>query len=87
MAISIVPWAYLAWSGYDLCYGPRISTVPGYPNQGQLHLYVVTPVVGLVANVALFAIANKVPVWLHSIVVSIQVLALVMVLAMWGGGI
>jgi hypothetical protein len=43
--------------------------------------------VGLIANVALFAIANKVPVWLHLIVVSIQVLALVMVLAMWGGGI
>jgi hypothetical protein len=86
VAISIVPWMYLTWSGYDLCYGPRVSAVSGYPNQEQLHLYVVTPVVGLIVNIALFAAANKLSVWLHWIVAFIQALTLATVLARWGGG-
>jgi hypothetical protein len=85
--IASVPWAYLAWSGYDLCYGPHVQAVPGYPNQAQLHLYILIPAIGLTASIALLALANKIPIWLEWIVFSIQFLALVPVLAMWSGGI
>jgi hypothetical protein len=85
--ITGVPWAYLVWSGYDLCYGSHAQAVPGYPNQAQLHLYVLTPAIGLIVSIALLALANKIPIWLEWIVFCIQFVALVLVLAMWGGGI
>jgi hypothetical protein len=52
-----------------------------------LHLYVLTPAIGLIVSIALLALANKIPIWLEWIVFCIQFLALVPVLAMWGGGI
>lgn len=56
-ALSIAPWAYFLWSGYDLCYGR--ATTP--PNSGQLHLYVVAPAVGTAVAVVLLAFAHKTP--------------------------
>jgi hypothetical protein len=85
--IAAVPWAYLVWSGYDLCYGPHVQTVVGYPNQGQVRLYVVIPAIGLFVSIGLLALANKVPVWLEWIIFCIQFLALFPVLAIWSGGV
>jgi hypothetical protein len=85
--IAIVPWAYLVWSGCDFYYGARIHAVPGFPNQGQFHLYVVAPTVGLLVGLALFALANWIPIWLEWSCFSIQIIALIPVLAPWSGGI
>jgi hypothetical protein len=85
--IAGLPWAYLVWSGYDLCYGPRVREVLGYPNAGQVHLYIVVPLIGFLVSVALFALANKIRMWAGAIVFCLQWLALIPVLGMWGGGV
>jgi hypothetical protein len=54
--IAGVPWGYLVWSGYDLCYGPNVHAGPGYPNKGQEGLYLMVPSTGLLVGIALFVI-------------------------------
>ena|SRR5216684_511405 len=85
--IAGVPWAFLVWSGYDLCYGSHVRVVPGYPNPGQVHLYVVVPVIGFLVSVAAFVFANKTPTWVGAFVFCLQLLALLPVIGMWGGGV
>ena len=85
--IACVPWAYLVWSGYDLCYRRNVRVVPGYPNPGQVHLYVVVPLIGFLVSFGVFVFANKVPTWVGAIVFCLQFLALLPVLGMWGGGV
>jgi hypothetical protein len=85
--IAILPWAYLVWSGCEFYYGARVHAVPGFPNQGQFHLYVMAPSIGLLVGLALFVLANKIPGWLERTCFFIQFVALVPVLAIWGGGI
>jgi hypothetical protein len=86
-SIACAPWAYLAWSGYDLCYGPRVHTVPGYPNEGQVHLYVVEPLIGLLVSMAIFIVANKLPKVVSAVIFCFQLLALLPVVLPWTGGI
>jgi hypothetical protein len=85
--VGTLPWAYFLWSGYDLCYGPHVQAAPGYPNQGQLHLYVLTPAIGFILSAALFVFANRIPVWLMWVAFAFQFFALVPMLAIWSGGV
>jgi hypothetical protein len=86
-SIACVPWAYLAWSGYDLCYGARVHATPGYPNEGQIHLYVIEPLIGLFVSIAILVIANKLPTPASVVLFCFQWLALLPVILPWGGGI
>jgi hypothetical protein len=86
-SIACAPWAYLAWSGYDLCYGPSARIVAGHPNEGQVHLYVVEPLIGLVISVAIFIVANKLPKLASAVIFCFQSLALIPVVMPWSGGI
>jgi hypothetical protein len=86
-AIAVIPWAYLLWIGYEFCYGPRVQHMPVVPNRSQIHLYVVTPAVGFAISLALLFVANKLPLWIEVILFIIQLVALVPVLGMWGGGV
>ena len=83
-SIACAPWAYLAWSGYDLCYGPsaRID-----PNEGQVQLYVVEPLIGLVISIAIFIVANRLPKLASAVIFCFQSLALIPVVMPWSGGI
>jgi hypothetical protein len=85
--IASLPWAYLVWSGYNLCYGPHVLAVAGYPNAGQVHSYIVVPLIGFLVGVILFALANKIPMWAGALVFCLQCLTLIPVLGMWGGGV
>jgi hypothetical protein len=82
-ALAVAPWGYFLWSGSDLCYGPHATP----PNAGQVHLYVVAPAIGTVVGVLLLALAHKTPQWLGWLFFVLQILALIPVLALWGGGI
>jgi hypothetical protein len=84
--VAGAPWAYLVWSGYDLCYGPYAHSVTGPPNKGQVILYVIVPATGLLVALALIVLANKIPLWIEWIAFGIHLLALIFVLMMWGGG-
>lgn len=86
-AMAGLPWAYLIWSGYDLCYGSHVRAVPGYPNSGQVHLYIVVPLIGFLVSVAFFVLANRIPMRAGAIVFCLECVALLPVLGMWGGGI
>jgi hypothetical protein len=85
--VGTLPWAYFLWSGYDLCYGHHAQTVTGPPNEGQFHLYVATPLAGIILGAALCVFANKVPIWLVSVAFVLQVFSLIPMMAAWGGGI
>lgn len=82
-SIACAPWAYFAWSGYDLCYGPRASV----PNAGQVHLYVVEPLIGLLISIAIFIVATKLPTVASAVIFCFQLLALLFVILPWTGGI
>jgi len=84
--VAGVPWAYLVWSGYDLCYGPYARAVTGPPNKGQVSFYMIVPATGLLVGLSLIVLANKIPLWIEWIALGIQLLALLLVLMMWGGG-
>lgn len=86
-SVAVVPWACLLWSGYDLCYGPGVRAVPGYPNEGQVHLYVVFPFIGLVICVALLVLAIKIPTWQVVFAFCVEILALLPLVFFWGGGV
>jgi hypothetical protein len=83
-SIACAPWAYFVWSGYDLCYGPRVHTVP---NEEQVHLYVVEPLIGLLISIAIFIVANKLPTVASAVIFCFQLLALLFVVLPWTGGI
>jgi hypothetical protein len=82
--VACTPWAYFLWSGYDLCYGPSVRV---NPNEGQVHLYVLTPLLGFLISIVLFIIANKLPTWAAAVALSVETLALLPLVGMWGGGI
>jgi hypothetical protein len=82
-ALAIAPWAYFLWSGYDLCYGP--SATP--PNSGQVHLYVVAPAVGTAVALVVLALAHKIPQWLGWVFLVVEIMALLVVILPWGGGV
>jgi hypothetical protein len=83
-SIACAPWAYFAWSGYDLCYGPRVHTVP---NEGQVHFHVVEPLIGVLVSIAIFIVANKLPTLASAVIFCFQLLALLLVVLPWTGGI
>jgi len=85
--IAGAPWAYLLWAGYDLCYGPQARVMAGYPNSGQVHLYIVAPFIGLIVSIAFFVLANKIPIWAAAIIFCLEVLSLLPLLGLWGAGI
>jgi hypothetical protein len=87
ITVTMVPWAYLAWSGYNWCYRLHVVQIGSTCGHEGMNLYVTSPATGLVANVVLWALANKFPVWLHVIIIFVQLILLAMVLAPWGGGI
>jgi predicted metal-binding membrane protein len=80
--IAVVLWAYLLWSGYDLCYGKGAAP----PNHGQLQLYLQGPAVGLGVAILFAAVAKKVPLTLAWAIFAAEVFAFIWVCSMWGGG-
>lgn len=81
--LAILPWGYFLWSGYDLCYGSGAAP----PNIGQVRLYVVAPAVVTAVGFILLALARKMPQWLSWTFFAVQILALLPLIAFWGGGI
>jgi hypothetical protein len=81
--IALLPWVYLLWSGYDLCFGSGAQS----PNQQQLRFYLGIPIVGCAVAVILMSIAHKVPIALVWLIFVIQLLAFLWVFSRWGGGL
>jgi hypothetical protein len=56
-------------------------------NEGQVHLYVVEPLIDLVISIAIFIVANKLPKLASAVIFCFQALALIPVVMPWSGGI
>ena len=86
-AVSTVLWLFMALIGISGIEGVRDQHVPGYPNDGQLRLYVAIPLIGFAASAAILGFANRLPSWANRIVMSITLLALLPVFMTFGGGV
>jgi hypothetical protein len=86
-AVSTVLWLFMVLTGISGIDGVREQHVPGYPNDGQLRLYVVIPLVGLIGSAAILGFANRLPTWANRVVVGTALLTLLPVFMMFGGGV
>jgi hypothetical protein len=82
-ALSLVPWVYFLWSGYDLCCGR--GELP--PNRGQVQLYVVAPAIGVAIGAILLVLAPRIPGRLRWLFFAAQLAALMPLVGAWTGGI
>ena len=86
-ALSTVLWLLIALIGMSGIEGIRDQHVPGYPNDGQLRLYVVIPLIGLTCSAAIFGFAKRLPSWATRIGIGISLFALLPVFMTFGGGV
>lgn len=86
-AVSTVLWLFMSLIGIFLIEGVRDQHVPGYPNDGQLRLYVVTPLIGLAVSAAMLGFSKRLPRWATRTGVGITFIALLPVFMTFGGGV
>lgn len=86
-AVSAVLWLFMALDGISGIEGIRNQHVPGYPNDGQLRLYVIIPLVGLAGSAGIVCIARLLPSLAKRVGVGISYFALLSVFLIWGGGV
>jgi len=53
MIANGILWGYFIWSGVDGIESVREQHAPGYPNSGQIELYIVFPAIMFVASLVL----------------------------------
>jgi hypothetical protein len=73
--------------GIHLYMGIVAQKVPGYPNSGQLGMYVIFPGALMVVNACLVAYALKIPVAPLIAAFAFQLFALPIFIVLAGGGI
>lgn len=86
-AVSVVLWLFMALAGASAIEGIGDQHVPGYPNDGQLRLYVVIPLIGLVGSAAVVCFARRLPSLAKRIAVGLRFFALLSVFLVFGGGV
>lgn len=85
--VSTVLWLLMVLIGPYAIEGIRDQHVPDYPNEGQLRLYVLVPLIGLAGSGAIFAFAKRLPDWARRIGTGISFFALLLVFMTFGGGV
>ncbi len=86
-AVSTVLWLFMALDGISVIEGIRNQHVPGYPNDGQLRLYVVIPLIGLVGSAGIVCFATWLPTLAKRVGMGISYFALLSSFLIWGGGV
>jgi hypothetical protein len=86
-AVSTLLWLFMSLIGISGVEGVRDQHVPGFPNDGQLRLYVVVPLIGLASSAAILVFAERLPKWAKRTGVTISFLVLLPVFMIFGGGV
>jgi len=86
-AISTGLWLLMSLAGISGIQGIHEQHVAGFPNDGQLRLYVFAPLIGLVGSAAILGFAKRLPSQARRVGVVISFLALLAVFMMFGGGV
>jgi hypothetical protein len=71
----------------SLIEGIRGQPVPGYPNDGQLLLYAVVPLIGFVGSAVILGFAKALLCWAKRIGMGISFFAPLPIFMMFGGGV
>ena len=86
-AVAAVLWLFMALNGVSGIQGIRNQHVPGYPNDGQMRLYVVIPLIGFAGSAGTVFFAKWLPGLVKRVGMGISFFALLCVFLMWGGGV
>lgn len=86
-AVSAVLWLFMALAGISGIEGIHNQHVPGYPNDGQLRLYIVIPLIGLASSAGIVWFARRLPSLAKRVGIGISYVAMLSVLLMFGGGV
>ena len=87
--VAVALWFGLALLGRDLVNGVVAQDVPGYPNMGQINLYVIWPlfVVAAILAVAWLCNAFRRGTMILGIASALSLTAILPYLLIWGGGV
>jgi hypothetical protein len=87
--VAIVLWFALALLGRDGLNGVVAQQAPGYPNMGQINLYIVWPLFVVTALLACAWFCNAFRRWppVLGIASGASLLAILPYLMVWGGGV
>jgi len=83
----LLAWGVVLFIGIRLYLEVVAQKVPGYPNSGQLGMYVLFPGALVMANIALITCARKLPPPLLLTAFAVQLLALPVFIVLGGGGL
>ncbi len=86
-AVSTALWLFMLLTGFSAIEGIREQHVAGFPNDGQLRLYVVVPLGGLACSAAILGFTRRLPSWARRLGVGIGLLALLPVFMLFSGGV
>ena len=87
--VAIAIWFALALLGRDGLNGVVEQHAPGYPNMGQINLYIVWPLLVVVALLTCAWVCNafrRWP-WALGLLAGASLIVVLPYLAVWGGGI
>jgi hypothetical protein len=80
-------WLLMSYIGINLYLGVISQKISGYPNYGQLEVYVILPNLFVVGNILLILYGRKVPIALRFILFFIQFLILPTFIFYGSGGV
>lgn len=80
-------WFALLLIGNSLYSGIKAQGVSGFPNFGQLKLYILFPTVMIVGNILIFVLSKKLPRALTIAVVMVQIIPALVAFLLFGGGL
>ena len=86
-AISTGLWLFTSLAGISGIQGISEQHLPGFPNDGQLRLYVFAPLLGLIGSAAILGFAKRLPSGARRVGLVISFIALLAVFMMFGGGV
>ncbi|CAI8948161.1 hypothetical protein ACVK1X_006184 [Pseudomonas sp. PvR086] len=73
--------------GIELYSGIAPQKAVGYPNSGQLKLYVLFPAASVLISALMLTFSKKLPNWLLIVFIPIQFIAIFTVFIFFGGGV
>ncbi len=80
-------WSALLLIGRSLYSGIKSQDIVGFPNSGQLKLYILFPAIMVIWNILLLAFSKKLPRVVMVSVVMVQIIPALVVFLLFGGGL
>lgn len=86
-ALCALLWGLFGYVGFELVSHIAQRGVPGHPDAGQWELYVVFPAAMMLIGIGLFVFSKRVPAALYVGTVTVELVAVLPFLLVYGGGV